>query len=187
MNRDIKILITFAVIMITTIISIVFQWKVFLFLVVNDIPILNPIVEGLSPWIIPRMYSFLFTGLFIIFPSYLITKKYIWFEEKIGFENFKFIKFRAIKLTKLPKISMPKISKSDFLDLLKVLLKLLLVPFLILLGLDWFYPTKYDICQRLYNGRYTEKQALAKWKLRGGRYGSGSGLIGTCRYKGYLK
>jgi hypothetical protein len=23
--------------------------------------------------------------------------------------------------------------------------------------------------------------------LRGGRYGSGSGLIGTCRYKGYLK
>ena len=87
MNRDIKILITFAVIMITTIISIVFQWKVFLFLVVNDIPILNPIVEGLSPWIIPRMYSFLFTGLFIIFPSYLITKKYIWFEEKIGFEN----------------------------------------------------------------------------------------------------
>ena len=157
------------------------------FLVVYDIPILNPIVEGLSPWIIPRMYSFLFTGLFIIFPSYLITKKYIWFEEKIGFENFKFIKFRAIKLTKLPKISMPKISKSDFLDLLKVLLKLLLVPFLILLGLDWFYPTKYDICQRLYNGRYTEKQALAKWKLRGGRYGSGSGLIGTCRYKGYLK
>ena len=178
--------------MITTIISIVFQWKVFLFLVVNDIPILNPIVEGLSPWIIPRMYSFLFTGLFIIFPSYLITKKYIWFEEKIGFENFKFIKYRAIKLTKLPKISMPKISmpkisKSDFLVLLKVLLKLLLVPFLILLGLDWFYPTKYDICQRLYNGRYTEKQALAKWKLRGGRYGSGSGLIGTCRYKGYLK
>ena len=86
MNRDIKILITFVVIMITTIISIIFQWKVFLFLVVNDIPFLNPIVDGLSPWIIPRIYSFLFTGLFIIFPSYLLTKKYIWFEEKIRFK-----------------------------------------------------------------------------------------------------
>ena len=54
-------------------------------------------------------------------------------------------------------------------------------------GIWWFYPTKDDICQRLYDGRYTEEQATAKWKLRGGRYGSGSGLIGTCRYKGYLK
>ena len=51
----------------------------------------------------------------------------------------------------------------------------------------WFFPTKDDICQRLYDGRYTEEHATAKWKLRGGRYGSGSGLIGTCRYKGYLK
>ena len=56
-----------------------------------------------------------------------------------------------------------------------------------LVGIWWFYPTKDDICQRLYDGRYTEEQAIAKWTLRGGRYGSGSGLIGTCRYKGYLK
>ena len=55
------------------------------------------------------------------------------------------------------------------------------------IGIWWFYPTKDDICQRLYDGRYTEEQAKAKWRLRGGRYGSGSGLVGTCRYKGYLK
>ena len=41
-------------------------------------------------------------------------------------------------------------------------------------GIWWFFPTKDDICQRLYDGRYTEKQATAKWAMRGGRYGSDS-------------
>ena len=70
------------------------------------------------------------------------------------------------------------------------LVKFLSTTFAVIIGfvaIWWFYPTKDDICQRLYDGRYTEEQATAKWRLRGGRYGSGSGLIGTCRYKGYLK
>ena len=70
------------------------------------------------------------------------------------------------------------------------LVKFLSTTFAVIIGfvaIWWFYPTKDDICQRLYDGRYTEKQAAAKWIMRGGRYGSGSGLIGTCRYKGYLK
>ena len=70
------------------------------------------------------------------------------------------------------------------------LVKFLATTFAVIIGfvaIWWFYPTKDDICQRLYDGRYTEEQATAKWRLRGGRYGSGSGLIGTCRYKGYLK
>lgn len=181
MNRDIKILITFAVIMITTIISIIFQWKVFLFVVLNDIPLLNPIVDGLSPWIIPRIYSFLFTGLFIIFPSYLLTKKYIWFEEKIRFENFKFINFRTIKLPKLPKISMPKISmpkisKKNYLNLLKYF-------FTVIIGfvaIWWFFPDESSICHRYLEGTYSYPTAEKKWLGGGRRYGSERGLVDNC-------